>query len=1211
MVSTSRLDDASVRAIPTSSRRSISSHAASASRQLSSVASASVSPPYAGLSSSPSSSSSLSNSKRTSISATGRNSSSRHTAAFSSTASIVNDDASPQLGRRSVSASSSKNNIDQESESIASSSSQTSRTKGRDQTNNSTNAASASRAANPNQTHQRHLSAESLRLDLDGLDLGGNSQAFVAPFENASSQPHVRSRSNNATQPPFADSQLPFTNTTYNGADADVDLFCASCATEGRTHEPLNGIEDSFSLHLRAQCSDYREIMPSQVILNAAVGKEQRMRNPSLETLDSPRQRGDSISHGQVLGGFASLGLEKEATAEPPASTRQQPVCAVLKASTDSSEAPITPIEWRDSFGTLAAPTYVSPPDWAHLTGRPCNPLDPLDVLSIEEMGFHSLDIGSLNDWEGCKLSAEILCPINGHQRIEWSVAQTTRRNKKWVVVPNATITRGTAESLSAAAQAERTVVVTNRSLWLDESESGVPSLGQRDQAQSQSSHRQLLPNRSFQPFSGKAGFELRVLRPTVGKICSPIYLANASTHRYLHEYRTKTSPRSAHIDAATTTAIAVTADRESSKGSQPIYPVLRRTRSRPYLRSPQVPLRRSRSKPYLRYSAQQQAAQASSPSINPEEFAPSLPGDPLGRMHPGESWPSARSRPSDSLSSFDSDSSIDVGSDTSSDDAGLSAINTRESMVGSMKSASCDQPLQNGNLFRESERARPAAIPMGAGARNPGRVLRSVSPDSSASQGLSAKSEASAALAGWQRSSLQHADPSSASYEVDSWQGTSPTTASASSMSAISKQSRSRKGLQKALQKKDKMLNSWFKRRPDSTMNATPGSAGMEKAKETAQQISVALNGQVSASSSTRSSLARDSQDAAAINAIAGSTPLTETALESFQRAMFRPASPESTIMGSRRGSEALTQKTIEPFSTAPEKSAGIISAPGQAGIDNRTAVNSTLSHLYGWHPEQTASKVMRSRVNDTKPTSFVLDLDEKNALLGLDAVPTGALTMLIPLPLIGRARVQDAVRYMRVNFVPFGQFGNSFEAAPGATPSALLNSGSPGNESDGGLSHSVSSGSGLASNREAAVKTPEASNWKRKLGLSSNRSGNSTTVSAGQASSQIDVPSSPAKPQAFRITAVVHDAPWTLASVTSSANLDPRLPEPGTFPVVLGYCNGNKSLEMVSEGWSALKLACAPVPTKPDGSPLDGAHPLHGVTDLIIAACSAVMDV
>ena len=1009
-----------------------------------------------------------------------------------------------------------------------------------------------------------------------------------------------------------------------------MDRFCASCADEGRTHEALNGLEDSFSLHLRAECSDYREIMSSQVVINAAVAKEQRMRNASLETVDPHRPRGYSISQGQVLGGFASLGLQTETEHEPPAPLRQQPVRTITKGSTDSSEAPVTPIEWRDSFGigSLAVePTYTPPPKWAHLTSRPCNPLEPLDVLSIQEMGFHSLDIGSLNDWEGCKLSAEILCPINGHQRIEWSVAQTTRRNKKWVVVPNATVTCGTAESLSSAAQAERTVIVSHRSLWLDESDTGVGSLAPRDAAQSasmsQSLQKQPTSNRSLMPFSGTAGFELRLLRPTVGKVYPPVYLANASTHRFLYQYRKEHGSRSSQSHGASIKDAA--SDRSSIKASQPVYPMLRRSRSRPYLRHPHAPLRRSRSKPYLRYSAQQQAAGLVSPNVNPEEFAPSLPGDPLVRMHPGESWPSARSRHTDSLSSFDSASSSDVGSDTSSDDAGLSATNTRESVVGSMSSASYDQPASKGNGLNESERARSTAIPMAVTGARSGRVPRSLSPGSSASRGLSSTSETSAALAGWQHGSLEQQRyhqqyPGSASYEADSWQGTSPTTASASSLSASSKQSRSRKGFQKALQKKDKMLNSWFKRRPDNAAGSTSVSPGTEREMASQSTSSMSQQGQVSASSSTRSSLARESQDGSVAGAVTGSTPLTETALESFQRSMFRPASPESTIMGSRRGSEALTQKTVEP--SGPTSTAGQVSQERTAATDNRSAVHSTLSQVYGWDEEQATSKQLRP-VADTsngRAHSSFQDLDEQNALLGLEAVPSGALTMLIPLPLIGRARAQDAVRYMRVNFVPFGSFADPFEASSGPSAGALLNAASPGSESDAGLSQSISTGSGsFASHREAA-KTSEQSSWKRKLGLSGGRGGNGAHVSAGQTSGAngsgqsgaSDLPQSlsPAasKPEAFRITAVVHDAPWT---TSASSELDPRLPEPGTFPVVLGYCNGSKGLEMVPEGWGALRLAGVPVPTKPDGSPLDGVHPLHGVTDLIIAACTAVMDV
>ncbi len=359
--------------------------------------------------------------------------------------------------------------------------------------------------------------------------------------------------------------------------------------------------------------------------------------------------------------------------------------------------------------------------------------------------------MGSLNDWEGCKLSAEILCPINGHQHIEWSVAQTTRRNKKWVVVPNATITCGETMPLSSSAQAERTVIVSGRSLWLDGSDANV---AQRDPAQS-ASLAQSMQRRSglafsgpssrsasSGPFSGKAGFELRILRPTTGKICPPLYLANASTHRYLHQFRKENSPRSVSPANGLFSSAAST--------MQPVYPALRRSRSRPYLRPSHAPLRRSRSKPYLKHSdAQQQAAsEAASPRRgNPEEFAPSLPGDPLVRTAPGESWPSARTRHSDSLSSFNSVTSSDLDSDTSSDEADFSVTNTHESVVGSVSSASYDQAAKRGDQ-NDGQRARSAAIPMAVTGSRAGRGLRSMSPGSSASRNLSSPSE-------WQQGAL------------------------------------------------------------------------------------------------------------------------------------------------------------------------------------------------------------------------------------------------------------------------------------------------------------------------------------------------------------------------------------------------------------------------------------------------------------------------
>ncbi len=1066
-------------------------------------------------------------------------------------------------------------------------------------------------AASQSTRHQRHHSAETLRLDLDGLDLGGN-QSLANPFGAAAAATapdhrHVRSTSNNAAIPNSSSSSRlggfidPFSSN--KPVDLNLHQLCASCPTDPHTYPALHALEDSFSLHLRAECSDYRQIMPAQIVLNAAADRELRMRNAGPEATDQYRPRGYSISHGQVLGGFASLGLQTEPDAAPTAPpTRQSPVRADTKHSTDSSEPPITPIEWRDSFASPTSASYDATPKWAHLTSRPCNPLEPLDVLSIQEMGFHSLDVGSLNDWEGCKLSAEILCPINGHQRIQWSVAQTTRRTKKWVVVPNATITCGKPDTLANAEQAERTVVVSARSIWLDEA---AQTAAQASTSHNSPNHSAKLAtsNRSSRPFSGKSGFELRLLRPTSGRICPPVYLANASTHRSLHQYRTDICLRSKPSQGS------LVADRLSPRPPQPVYPVLRRSRSRPYVRHQHVPLRRSRSKPYLK-PEQHAANQAVASSVVADDFAPSLPGDPHLRMHPGESWPSARSRSPRPRSSFDATSSSDDESDASSDAEIFSAPKTHESASGSASSASYD------HSHKPDMPPRSAPVAMVSSGNRHGTGQRSPSEKSAATS--------------WQHSSLGES-------HTDSWQGTSQTTAaSASSASASSKQSRSRKGLQRALQKKDKVLNSWFKRRPDASSAASAD--GQAPQAEVANGVSPSASALPSPTSAHRSlngsqpaRMLRESSEASAGVASKGPTPLTETALESFQRAMFRPASPESTIMGSRRGSEALTQKAVEPSNAVgdrsiPDKVATNGGAPGtDAASDNRTGVHTTLSALYGWDREQAASKLLPSRAVGSGPGSVAstqgssyLDLDEQVALLGIDAVPAEALTMLIPLPLIGRSRAQDAVRYMRVNFVPFGSLSDSVDTQRSTAWSGLSGVGSPGSESEAGLSHSTSNGSGsLASAREAGsgtTKTSEQSNWKRKLGLSG-RSGagangqNSAAIGTSQLASTTESPPPTSGPQAFRITAIVHDAPWTAPAACSP--LDARLPEPGTFPVVLGYCNGSKTLEMVPEGWGALSLAGVPVPTKPDGSPLEGVHPLHGVTDLIISACTAVMDV
>lgn len=970
----------------------------------------------------------------------------------------------------------------------------------------------------------QHKSSQSLRLDLEGLDLGGSVGVASTdqPGEFAEPQQmnrHLRSQSSNASRP-----------RSLHGPKAISTglLQSASVPTEVQSTSPLVMNEDSFSAHLRAECTDYREIMTSQVAISAVRMEDEKSDDPDVANLDHLDRR---PSYGQVLGGFASLGLQTaaEPQAVPPRLMRQHPTRTPTTHSTDSSDAPNTPRDGRDSFDCINPKDYSTPTRWANLTGRPCNPLEPLDILSIEEMGLQGLDIGSLNDWEGTKLSAEILCPINGHMRIEWSIAHATRRTKKWVVVPNSTIVCGSSERLTPEARAQRTVVVGERSLWSDVK-----------QADSDAKVKAA--------FSGRAGFEVRTLRPEPGKISPPVYLANASTHRLLHSFRTG-------VDMPLITACGSTIDPAELSGTQhvatqPVYPVLRRSRSRPYLRPEHVPLRRSRSKPYLRYSAKQQTSTLMGPD---GEYAPSLPGDKLSRFQPGEHWPSARATNTGSLSSLETSSSSDPDSDASSQGLCLNAVTSRSSTAGSTSAGS-------------------------SGAKAALKIKQSLRPIRPAVEDNPGNYSSKAALSA------------------------SPPTSTTSSKPSKSK------GLSRLT--KDKVLSGWFKKKT-SVITSLPPFAGTPSITQLVYSPPV---------------LAEHHSPAAQ----EPSMPLTQYALDHLQKT--QPGSPDPTVVGSRRGSEALTQKAVDSKNAQNETVRG--RAFTLAGLspnwdddddeeasvqDSRAAVNSTLAEIYGWDAEMVAEKTVPQhptpkemrRAGMPARDSLFQNMDEENALLGLDAVPADALTMLIPLPFLGRVRSEEAMRYIRVNFVPFREVDEtpslnrvtpSSEAEDFSTPTT------PMSQKDlAALAHSINNGS----SSNIIDNSGKASEWKRKLGLASSSSRQQQQPRAGGRargnSAGASTPSPLGNNEAFRVTAIILGAPWAPPSVC----VDPRISEEGTFPVVLGYCNGNKSLDMVPEGWAALKLGGHTEPIKADGTPLDGPHPQHAVTDAIIAACAAVMGI
>ncbi|PWZ03543.1 hypothetical protein BCV70DRAFT_19105 [Testicularia cyperi] len=1084
---------------------------------------------------------------------------------------------------------------------------------------------STTRARRQSASHHRHHSAESIRLDLDGLDLGGNSSNSLDPFDEGLVDPfararHFRSQSGAGTMSVHTDLRQ------WSAAAAPADRMTETDPSSS-VDKGLNFGEDSFSAHLRAECCDYREILSSNAALNAAVDDHAKLHahGDHLGTT-GVTPLNCKADHGQVLGAFASLGMQSETEASFTKYRRQSARRSVTKESTESSDAPLTPRDWNNSPTWLrdeadrnsAAPR--SPTRWAYLGVEPGNALESLDTLSVEDMGFHSLDMGSFKDWEGFKLSAEILCPVHGHLKLQWSIAQTTRRSKKWVIVPNEMLACGAKLPLSTEEQSMRSMVVGERSLWTN--------LGQIHQPQ-------LRPR----TFSGRAGFEIRSLRAgNDSNMASPVYLANPSTHRTLHSFRTGIDTPLTTVCGSIVEPRDLTSDNTFDAPSQPIYPILRRSRSRPYLRTEHVPLRRSRSKPYLRYSVKQQSSLPGSRGSAAPEFAPSLPGDPLIHSLPGESWPSARSPHSDSLSSLGSNTSSSERDSDLSSGGQLALVNSRDSTLGNPSLASFNAGSAGSSADPTKTKGRSAMRrfrPIRPPANDNGRDLRpaessgELSPRSFSRPFASPGSETASSVSG-RRSQREPSDNESRT-------ATSPTTLamSASSGSSSSKPAK-RKGLQRALQKKDKMLNSWFKKKP-VVAASLPAFAGTPSVGQ------LVFSPPSLHSPRWRASGPPSTSPNPALGGF--STPLTENALEQLERAMRRPGSPESTIMGSRRGSEALTQKTVEPTYVADPTDqihdrllslrAGDLASLSRTEVErsspanaSRAAITTTLAEIYGWDSGVVAGKTIPRSSALTPQPSFVTqtgtsarlfqDLDEEQALLGLDSVPPEAMTMLIPLPLLGRKRAAEAVRYMRVNFVPFRRTETASTSGMSIGSSTVSSSISETPKLERDESMGATSSSSQRDLVSSSAKAGE-SNWKRKLGLSSSSSRAShipVTTTAALASGpqpvkmfELPSPVSPtASPlESFRVTAVVLDAPWTPAG----AKLDPRIPEAGAFPTVLGYCNGLKSLEMINEGWVALQLGGHIEPINEDGSPLDGPNPLQGVSDMIIAAATAVMDI
>lgn len=402
---------------------------------------------------------------------------------------------------------------------------------------------------------QRGSSFDSLHLDLEGLDLGGpprhataspepsmryTSSTFTSGFETTSSY------SSRSRMPPMStQQQLHSYAGPLSPPTRSAPLSIGSKRQGGRIEE------DSFATHLRDQCGEANEILGSEAILRAnasgitatPVGSWQdkapsspsssagpsRLRPTSHRATSPPpivrAGGGGHVVPQQVLGGFASLGFD-----HPHASGKQrEPSGSKTIPRTQGNDRPLRRNGTEESIVSASYPPE-SPASafWQQMRPERMDAMKVFDIMSIEEMSRHVIDLGHPQDWEGARLVQEedevtrMMMggpddPASASTRArtsEWMAARSTQRKRKWILAPILPET----EDLAAM----RTIVVSDkasRSQTSDGSRTAVPteqattSTPSSGQAASKSSTSASRPPAAF---SGQASFRLRFLRDAV-----------------------------------------------------------------------------------------------------------------------------------------------------------------------------------------------------------------------------------------------------------------------------------------------------------------------------------------------------------------------------------------------------------------------------------------------------------------------------------------------------------------------------------------------------------------------------------------------------------------------------------------------------------------------------------------------------------------------
>ncbi|KAK0557227.1 hypothetical protein OC846_000678 [Tilletia horrida] len=268
------------------------------------------------------------------------------------------------------------------------------------------------------------------------------------------------------------------------------------------------------------------------------------------DVLGQRKETWQDYEQEQVLGGFASLGVtpSKARDRDSGSSTghggRSRSNTGSVKLGPQSALAvggSTLSRQYESTAGEIFDGGASSPRTESHdggdeaeavdariawpatLKARNSDPMETLDILSIEEMGMQSINMGNPDDWEGCIIgpvrpdaptsqlrlaSASEFCRASAG--ISWAVARFVGQPRKWIVTPLEALRPGQDEHRVACTEA-RTVVVTDH-VHTQRSDSTKDGLNFLDAASGHGPNPKGGHN-SVSPFAETTMFNLRFLR--------------------------------------------------------------------------------------------------------------------------------------------------------------------------------------------------------------------------------------------------------------------------------------------------------------------------------------------------------------------------------------------------------------------------------------------------------------------------------------------------------------------------------------------------------------------------------------------------------------------------------------------------------------------------------------------------------------------------